>query len=89
MELHPELWQCYFDDFLLYKLRLGGLRRGSVSQHILSAYFGQLHEQEPMARAVSLHCYVRAYHMHPNLANMVSLLRSLNQTQQVRVSISV
>ena len=79
MRLHPELWQCYFDDFLLHKLRLGGLRRGTVSHQILRAFFRQLHMQEAVSRVVSLHCYSHVYQFH--LAKMANLLRPLNQVQ--------
>ena len=82
MGLHFDLWQRYFDDFLLHKLRLGGLRGGTISQQILRAFFGQLHEQETLVRVVSLHCYIRVYHL--DLAKMANLLRPLNQIQQVR-----
>ena len=82
MGLHFDLWQRYFDDFLLHKLRLGGLRGGTISRQILRAFFGQLHEQETLVRVVSLHCYIRVYHL--DLAKMANLLRPLNQIQQVR-----
>lgn len=81
MGVHFDLWQRYFDDFLLHKLRLGGLRGGTISQQILRAFFGQLHEQETLVRVVSLHCYIRVYHL--DLAKMANLLRPLNQIQQV------
>ena len=35
MGVHFDLWQHYFDDFLLHKLRLGGLWDGAISQQIL------------------------------------------------------
>lgn len=82
MGLHFDLWQRYFDDFLLHKLRLGGLRGGAISQQILRAFFGQLHQQETLVRVVSLHCYIHVYHL--DLAKMANLLRPLNQIQQVR-----
>ena len=83
MELHPELWQRYFDDFLLYKLKLGGHQGGeAISQQILSAFFEQLHKQESLLRVVSLHCYVHVYHL--DLAEMANILRPLNQMHKVR-----
>lgn len=81
MGVHFDLWQRYFDDFLLHKLRLGGLRGGAISQQILRAFFGQLHQQETLVRVVSLHCYIHVYHL--DLAKMANLLRPLNQIQQV------
>ena len=83
MELHPELWQRYFDDFLLNKLRLGGHQGGeAISQQILYVFFKQLHEQESLQRVVSLHCYVHVYHL--DLAEMANILRPLNQMHKVR-----
>lgn len=80
MGLDLDLWQRYFDDFLHYKLRLGGLRGGgAISQQILYAYFEQLHKQETMTRVVSLHCYIHTYH----LTKLANILRPLNQIQQV------
>ena len=81
MELHFDLWQRYFDDFLQHKLRLGGLRRGAISQQVLNVIFEQLHKQEAISRVVSLHCYI--YVFHPDFAKVANLLRPLNQMQQV------
>ena len=83
MELHPDLWQHYFDDFLLRKLRLGGYQSGeAISQQILYRFFEQLHKQESLLRVVSLHCYVHIYHL--DLAEMANILRPLNQMHKVR-----
>ena len=87
MGLHFDLWQRYFDDFLLHKLRLGGLQGGAISQQILRAFFEQLHQQETLKRVVSLHCYIHVYHL--DLAKMANLLRPLNQIQQVRANVCV
>lgn len=87
MGVHFDLWQRYFDDFLLHKLRLGGLRGGTISQKILPAFFGQLHEQETLVRVVSVHCYIRVYHL--DLAKMANFLRSLNQIQQVCANVCI
>ena len=81
MELHPELWPRYFDDFLLHKLRLGGLHGGGISQQILNVIFEQLHQRDALMRVVLLHCYFYVFPL--DLAKMASLLRSLNQMQQV------
>ena len=81
MRLHPELWQHYFDDFLLHKLQLGGLHSGGISQRVLHVLFQQLHKQEAILRVVSLHCYSHIYNM--DLTKMTNLLRLLNQIQQV------
>jgi len=83
MGRHFDLWQRYFNDFLLHKLRLGGLRGEAISQQILYVFFGQLHEQGAMIRMVSLHCYIHIYHL--KLAKMATVLRPLNQIQQVSV----
>ena len=83
MGRHFDLWQRYFNDLLLHKLRLGGLRSEAISQQILYVFFGQLHEQGAMIRVVSLHCYIHIYHL--NLAKMATVLRPLNQIQQVNV----
>ena len=79
MRLHPELWQHYFDDFLLHKLRLGGLHRGTISHQILHAFFRQMHMQEAVSRVVLLHCYSHVYQLH--LAKMAKLLRPLDQIE--------
>ena len=81
MELHPELWQCYFDDYLQHKLQLGSLHSGGISQKILHVIFEQLHKQEAISRVVSLHCYSHIYHV--DLAKMANILQPLNQIQQV------
>lgn len=81
MELHPDLWQCYFDDFLVYKLRLGGLNRGAISHQVLRVLFQQLHKQDAISRVVSLHCYTHFHHV--DLVKMANLLQPLNQIQQV------
>ena len=81
IEDHPDLWQRYFDDFLLHKLRLGGLQEGAISLQILHVFFGQLHKQKAMLRVVSLHCYVHVYQLE--LARMANRLQPLNQIQQV------
>ena len=87
MGLHVDLWQRYFDDFLLHKVQLGGLRDGAISQQILRTFFGQLHHQETLVRVVSLHCYIHVYHL--DLAKMTNLLRPLNQIQQVHAIMCV
>ena len=81
MRLHPELWQHYFDEFLLHKLQLGGLHSGGISQRVLHVIFEQLHKQEAISRVVSLHFYSHTYHV--DLTKMTNLLRLLNQIQQV------
>ena len=81
MELHPELWQRYFDDFLLHKLQLRGLHSGGISQQIFHVIFEQLHKLEAISRVVSLHCYSHTYHV--DLAKMANILQPLNQIQQV------
>ena len=81
MGLHPELWQHYFDDFLLHKLQLEGLHSGGISQRVLHVIFEQLHKQEAISRVVSLHCYSHIYNV--DLTKMTNLLRLLNQIQQV------
>ena len=81
MEKHSDLWQRYFDDFLIQKLRLGGIRGEAISQQILRVFFEQLHEQEAVSRVVLLHCYFHANHL--DLAKMANLLRPLNQIEQV------
>ena len=81
MGLHFDLWQRYFDDFII---QLGGLLGGAISQQILHVFFSQLHQQETLVRVVSLHCYMHVYHL--DLAN---LLRPLNQIQGVCVCVCV
>ena len=81
MGSHPDLWQRYFDNFFLYKLRLGS--NGAISQKILQAFFEELDKLEPMARVISLHCYSHTYHL--NLAKIANILRQLDQIQHVSV----
>jgi len=81
MEIHPDLWQRYFDEFLLHKLRLGGLQEGTISLQIFHVFFSHLHEQETVLRVVSLHCNVHANHLE--FARKANRLRPLNQLQQV------
>ena len=82
MKQHPTLWQYYLDDFLLYKLRLGDLHRGAISQQVLCVLFQQLRKQDAISRVVSLHCYTHIH--HDRLANLIAnLLPPLNQIQQV------
>lgn len=85
MKVHPELWERYFNDFLLHKLQLGSLHGGAISQQILHVFFEQLHKEEALVRVVSLHCYVHIYHL--NLAKMANILRPLNQIQQVAMCV--
>ena len=87
MKVHSDLWQRYFDDFLLHKLQLGSLHCGAISQQILHVFFEQLHQEEALVRVVALHCYVHIYHL--NLARMANILRSLNQIQRVCVCVCV
>ena len=82
MKQYPTLWQCYLDDFLLYKLRLGDLHRGAISQQVLCVLFQQLQKQDAISRVVSLHCYTHIH--HDRLANLIAnLLPPLNKIQQV------
>ena len=81
MGLHFDLWQRYFDDFLLHKLWLGGLRGGAISQQILRAFSEKLHEQESLVRVVSLHCYIHFCYL--DLTKKANLLQLLDQIQQV------
>ena len=81
MGQHFDLWQRYFDDFLIQKLRLGGVRGEAISQQILCVFFEQLHEHEAVSRVVLLHCYFHIYHL--DLAKMANLLRPLNRIEQV------
>ena len=88
MGLHFDLWQCYFNDFFLHKLRLRSLPTGgTISQHILNAYFKQLHKQQAVKRVISLHCYFNIYHL--DIAKMANILRSLNQIQVVSCCLGV
>lgn len=81
MKQHFDLWQRYFDDFLIQKLRLGGIRGEAISQQILRVFFEQLHEHEAVSRVVLLHCYFHTNQL--DLAKMANLLRPLNQIEQV------
>ena len=81
MGSHPDLWQRYFNNFFVHKLRLGS--DGAISQNILKAFFEALDKQEPMARVISLHCYSHTYCL--NLAKMANILRQLDQIHQVSV----
>lgn len=77
---HQELWQRYFDDFIRYKLRLN-TGEGAISQEILKAFFGQLHQQEATIRMINLHVYIRVYQL--DLAKMATVLRPLDKLQQM------
>ena len=82
MSNHPELWDRYFGDFVLHKLRLESPEAGEgIAKDILYVYFGDLHHQESIMRIVGLHSYLHVYHL--NLAKMAVMLRPLNKIQKV------
>ena len=77
-----DLWDRYFNDFVLHKLRLDSEDSSSgIAQQILHTFLGQLHQLESLERVVGLHSYLHVYQL--DLAKMASVLRPLNKLQKV------
>lgn len=82
MANYPELWDRYFGDFVLHKLRLESPEAGEgIVKDMLYAFFGDIHRQDPLTKIVGLHTYLHVYHL--NLAKMAATLRPLNKIQKV------
>ena len=81
---HNDLWQRYFNDFVLHELHLKA--EGEFVEQILEAYFGHIHKLEPIQRIVSLHVSLKVYQL--NLAKVTVLLRPLSKLQSTPESSS-
>ena len=80
---HPNLWFCYFSDFMVHKMKLETSDDGGgIARKILEAYFDQKHNQDALLRMVTLHTYTHVYHL--TFAQMADALRSLNKIQNVK-----
>ena len=80
----PNLWNCYFNNFITHKLKLfdhGDIYQGNFAQKILHTFFKYLHDQKPSHKMARLHCYVRIYHL--NLAQITTILRPLSKVEKV------
>ncbi len=78
-----ELWNRYFNDFVLLKLRLDSEDSvGGIAQQILHTFMSQLHGLEALDRVINLHAYLHVYQL--DLAKMASVLRPLNKLHKVR-----
>ena len=85
MASDEDLWPRYFNDFIIFKLKLcGDADEGDIAQLILHTYFQQIHSYDALKKVVELHSYVSVYQL--SLAQMASILRPLNKLQGLGVS---
>lgn len=92
MALDQNLWDHYFNDFIICKLKLSGedhTPEGDIAQSMLYNYFQKilsynvLEKVDVLKKVVKLHSYFSVYQL--DLAQMASILRPLNILQS-RVS---
>ncbi len=77
-----KLWNTYFNDLVLHKLRLNSEdSAGGIAQQMLYTFMNQLHKLEPLERIINLHAYFHVYQL--DLANLASILRPLNTLHKV------
>ena len=82
MSKEYELWNRYFNDFVLHKLQLDSEdSSGDIAQQILHTFLGQLHHLEALERIVSLHTYLHVYQL--DMARIGTVLRPLNKLNEV------
>lgn len=82
MSKDAKLWDCYFNDFVLVKLRVDSEDSSSgIAQQILHAFLRQLNQLEYLERVVGLHSHFHVYQL--DLARMASVLQHLNKLQKV------
>lgn len=83
MDIHQDLWQHYFTDFITRKLKLvDSSSQSDIAQQLLRAYFSQLHDKCMPQKVIELHCHANVSHHF--LAQMAATLRSLNGLDGVR-----
>ncbi len=84
MSNNAELWDRYFNDFVLHKLRLDSEdSAGGIAQKILQTFMSQLQQLTALERLINLHAYLHVYQL--DLAKMASVLRPLNKLHKVRL----
>ena len=78
-----ELWNKYFNDFVLHKLQLDydDSSEGFAQQILLIDFAKGLNQLDALKRIVSLHTLVHVYQL--DLAKMVFTLRPLNTLKKV------
>ncbi len=77
-----ELWNMYFNDFVLHKLRLDSEdSAGGIAQQMLHTFMSELHSLKALERVINLHAYIHVCQL--NLAKLASILRSLNKVHKV------
>lgn len=88
------LWHCYFNDFITYKLRLVdqgpvpqcSITQGDFAQQILHTYLHNylesLHLNEAPQKMAELHCYFSIHQLQ--LAKTATILRPLSRIERVR-----
>ena len=74
-----DLWNMYFIDFILHKLRLDS--EGGIAQQMLYTFMRELHSLEALERVINLHAYLHVYQL--DLAKLASNLRPLNKLHKV------
>jgi hypothetical protein len=76
----PELWDCYFNHFIVHTLHLEGTQ--GISQKILQTIFAQLCKEDIiLKRIVKLHVHMNVSHLQ--FARMATIFRSLDQIHEV------
>ena len=87
MTSDEDLWQCYFRDFIVHKLKLVSpsdtSQQEDIAYQILHIYFDELHHKKMPQKLVELHCHANIEHL--SLALMATNLRPLNKIERVRI----
>ncbi len=77
-----ELWNRYFIDFVMHKLRLDSEdSAGGIAQQMLYTFMSQLHKLEALERVINLHAFLHVYQL--DLAKLASNLRPLIKLYKV------
>ena len=87
MAKDQDLWYCYFNDFIICKLKLGGedhVPEGDIAQLSMHTFFQQIHSYDALEKVVQLHSHVSVHWLH--LAQVAPILRRLNKLQGLGVS---
>ena len=85
MDESPKLWEYYFKDFIVQALHLE--TSDGISKKMLEASFHQHHQNmDVLEKFTHLHVYVTL--LHPEMAKMANILRSLDQIQSTSMSIN-
>ena len=82
MSEHCELWDDYFSDFSIHRMRLESGTKTSIVKLIFERFFEQLHQSQCMLeRIVKLHAHVHVHQL--DLAKLAGAMRPLTRIQNV------